>query len=109
MTAYRFIPTLIQRILGNIKRNKNESEIMNMKTTYYPQGVCSNRIDLEVENNIIKEVKFYNGCNGNLKAIAALLKGMEKSRAIDLLKGITCNQNSTSCSDQLARALEEMS
>ena len=79
-----------------------------MKTTYYPKGVCSSQIDIDIEDGIIQDVTFYNGCEGNLKALSALLTGMEKDRAITLLRGITCGHKSTSCSDQFARALEEL-
>lgn len=79
-----------------------------MKFTYYPEGVCSRQIDVEVEDDIIQDVKFVGGCNGNLKGIGALLKGMNVDDAIDRLSGIKCGFKPTSCPDQLAKALKSM-
>lgn len=75
---------------------------------YTPKGVCSSSIDIEVENGIIKSVSFAGGCNGNLQGISSLVRGMQVEDAIDRLKGIRCGFKSTSCPDQLARALESM-
>lgn len=79
-----------------------------MKFTYYPKGVCSRQIDLEVENDIIKDVKFMGGCNGNLKGIGALVKGMSVDDAMERLSGIKCGFKETSCPDQLAQALKSI-
>lgn len=78
-----------------------------MTKTYYPKGVCSRQIDLEIEDGIIKDVKFIGGCNGNLQGISALVKGRKPEEVISVLKGINCNGKGTSCPDQLARALEQ--
>jgi uncharacterized protein (TIGR03905 family) len=75
---------------------------------YQTKGVCSSSIDIEVENNIIKFVEFSGGCNGNLKAISALVTGMKTEDAIKKLKGIRCGFKTTSCADQLALALDGM-
>lgn len=75
---------------------------------YKPQGVCSSAIDIEVKDGVIESVKFTGGCNGNLQGISALVEGMNAEEAIKRLKGIRCGFKSTSCPDQLARALEEM-
>lgn len=77
-----------------------------MKYTYKTYGTCSTQIDYELENDIVKNVKFTNGCNGNLKAISALVEGKNRHEIIKLLKGIKCGYKETSCGDQLARALE---
>lgn len=74
--------------------------------TYYTEGVCSTEINFATEDGILTYVKFEGGCDGNLKAIGALVKGMRIEDVIEKLKGITCESNSTSCADQLARALE---
>lgn len=74
---------------------------------YKTFGVCSKEIHLELENDVIKEVSFVGGCNGNTQGVAALVKGMNAKEAISRLKGIKCNGRPTSCPDQLARALEE--
>lgn len=75
---------------------------------YKPQGVCSSAIDIELKDGVIDSVKFTGGCNGNLQGISALVKGMTPQEAIGRLKGIRCGFKSTSCPDQLARALEGM-
>lgn len=74
---------------------------------YTPSGVCARGIDFEVEDGIIKEVKFMGGCSGNTQGVAALIKGMEIKDAISRIKGINCNGKGTSCPDQLAKALEQ--
>lgn len=73
---------------------------------YQTKGTCSSFIDLEVENDEIKSVEFFGGCNGNLKGISALVTGMKVDDAISKLKGIRCGFKPTSCPDQLAQALE---
>jgi len=76
--------------------------------SYEPKGVCARKIDFEIVDNIIRSVVFIGGCPGNALGVSSLLKGMEVSAAIKKLKGITCGDKSTSCPDQLARALEEL-
>ena len=78
-----------------------------MEYVYEPQGVCSTKMIFEIENNIIKSLKVINGCNGNLKGISELVKGMNIDDVIAKLKGIECGFKSTSCPDQIAKALEE--
>lgn len=75
---------------------------------YQPKGVCSSAIDIDVQNDIIQSVSFTGGCNGNLQGISSLVKGMNIEDAISRLKGIRCGFKSTSCPDQLARALESI-
>ena len=75
---------------------------------YQTKGTCSSAIDLEVNNGIIESVSFMGGCNGNLKGISALVKGMKVEDAIARLEGIRCGFKNTSCPDQLARALESL-
>ncbi len=76
--------------------------------TYQTKGTCSTSIDIEVEEGKIKFVKFFGGCNGNLKGIASLVTGMDIDDAISKLKGIRCGFKTTSCPDQLAQALEQL-
>jgi len=78
-----------------------------MKYTYRTRGTCSSQIDLEIEDGVVHNVRFTGGCNGNLKAIGRLVEGMEAERVIALLEGNTCGPRSTSCADQLTRALRE--
>lgn len=78
-----------------------------MNFSFKPKGVCSQRIDIELEGDIIKAVKFTGGCNGNLQGIASLLRGMRVDDAIARLGGINCNGKGTSCPDQLSKALTQ--
>ena len=74
---------------------------------YKTSGTCSQLIDLEIEGDVIQSVAFTGGCNGNLQGISALVAGMKLDEAISKLKGIQCGHKTTSCPDQLARALEQ--
>lgn len=75
--------------------------------TYQTHGVCSRRIDVEIENDVIVSVKFHGGCSGNTQGVAALAVGMSVDEAISRLEGIHCGPRPTSCPDQLARALKQ--
>lgn len=75
---------------------------------YKTSGVCAKEITFSVEDNLLKDVKFYAGCPGSLQGISSLIKGMEIDEAIRRLQGISCGGKSTSCPDQLARALTEL-
>ncbi len=75
---------------------------------YKTQGTCSQEIEIELKDGVIESVKFTGGCNGNLQGISALVKGMTPQQVIEKCKGIRCGFKSTSCPDQLARALESM-
>lgn len=79
-----------------------------MKYEFTPEGVCSRKIYIDAEDGIVNDVLFVGGCNGNLKGIASLVKGMSVDEVIERLSGITCGMKGTSCPDQLARALEEI-
>lgn len=76
--------------------------------TYKTHGTCSTLIQLNVENGIIKEVSFQNGCNGNLQGISHLVEGMRVENVIKRLEGIRCGMKTTSCPDQLCQALHAM-
>lgn len=76
--------------------------------TYYPQGTCSSRIDFIIDDeDVLRDVQFTDGCNGNLQGISALVRGMKVSDVIGKLQGIRCGYKNTSCPDQLATALRE--
>jgi uncharacterized protein (TIGR03905 family) len=75
--------------------------------TYKTTGTCSTSIDLDVVDGIVRNVKFTNGCNGNLQGIARLVEGMRGEDAIEKLRGIKCGFKNTSCPDQLSYAIEE--
>ena len=76
-----------------------------MHYTYTTEGVCSRKIDFDINNNIITNVTFEGGCNGNLKAIGKLVEGMSVDQIEGYLKGNICGNKGTSCADQLARAV----
>lgn len=78
-----------------------------MEYNYKPRGVCAQNLSFEIEDNIVKHVEFYGGCNGNLKGIATLIEGMPVDQVIEKLEGLRCGHKSTSCPDQLAKALQE--
>ena len=81
-----------------------------MKTiSYIPRGVCSRKIDIELDGDVIKSVRFTGGCNGNTQGISKLVVGMTVQDVIDRLDGIDCNGRGTSCPAQLAKALKENS
>ena len=73
--------------------------------TFYPEGVCSMMIEIELEGEIIKDVVFTGGCNGNLSGISKLIKGMNAEEVIEKLEGTRCGFKDTSCPDQLSKAL----
>lgn len=79
-----------------------------MVYNYKTRGTCSRQITIETDGDIVKSVEFTGGCNGNSKGVAALVKGMKIDDVISRVKGIKCGFKSTSCPDQLAKALEEM-
>ena len=74
---------------------------------YRPHGVCSQLIRVELDGDIVKNVEFVGGCNGNTKGICSLIRGMNVHDVISRLEGITCGYKSTSCPDQLAYALKK--
>lgn len=76
--------------------------------TYRTSGVCARSIFVETEGDVIKDVQFEGGCNGNLKAIGKLVSGRSIDDVIATLEGNTCGNRPTSCADQLARALKEI-
>lgn len=79
-----------------------------MKNIHFtPRGVCSRAIDIELEDGIVRSVRFTGGCSGNTQGLAALVRGMEAKEAIERLSGIRCGFKATSCPDQLAKALQE--
>ena len=78
-----------------------------MKITSRPKGVCSQLMDIEVEDGKIESVKITGGCSGNLQGISSLLKGMDVDEAISRMEGIRCGIKATSCPDQIAQALKQ--
>ncbi len=79
-----------------------------MHYTYKTSGVCSRSIDFDVENGVLKNVKYVGGCDGNLKGIGKLVEGMDIKEVAKRLDGIKCGFKATSCPDQLSKALQEI-
>ena len=79
-----------------------------MTFEYTPKGVCSRKMIIDVENGKVEGLQVIGGCNGNLKGISSLVKGMKVDDVISLLEGIHCGNISTSCPDQLCKALRAM-
>ena len=80
---------------------------MAMKIEYFPKGVCSRQMIIEVEDGIVRDVEVIGGCHGNLQGISALVEGMQVEDVINRLEGLRCGFKSTSCPDQLAQALKK--
>ena len=74
--------------------------------TYKTSGTCSQAIQFDIENDVVKNVQFIGGCNGNTQGVSKLVEGMNVDEVISRLKGIKCGMRPTSCPDQLAKALE---
>jgi len=74
--------------------------------SYKTKGVCSRAIHLDIENDIVKSVRFEGGCAGNTKGVSILAQGMKVDEVITRLEGIKCGFKGTSCPDQLAEALK---
>lgn len=79
-----------------------------MHYQYNTTGVCPTAIEFDIENDVISKVEFKGGCNGNLKGISVLIEGVNPEEAIKRLEGIKCGHRTTSCPDQLAKALKEI-
>lgn len=77
-----------------------------MRYNYRTNGTCSREISFDLEGNIIRNVSFVGGCNGNLKAVSALVEGATVEEITKRCGGITCGMKQTSCADQLARAVQ---
>lgn len=73
---------------------------------FTPSGVCARSIHIDLDGDIIKNVEFTGGCNGNTQGISCLVRGMHVDEAISRMEGITCGFKPTSCPDQLAKALK---
>ena len=79
-----------------------------MRHEYKPKGTCSKKIEFDLaDNNVISNIKFTDGCSGNLRGIAALAEGMDARKLSGMLKGTRCGRRKTSCPDQFALAIEE--
>lgn len=78
-----------------------------MKFSYKTNGTCSYQINFSINGDLVNDVEFIGGCNGNTKGIAALVEGMKVDEVIKRLSSIKCGMKSTSCPDQLSLALQK--
>jgi len=78
-----------------------------MRHEYTTKDTCSQVISFDLDGDVVKNISFYGGCNGNLKAISTILDGWTVEQIENKVKGITCGRRPTSCSDQLATAVRQ--
>lgn len=79
-----------------------------VQTLYKTQGTCSQYIEVAVKDGIVSHCHFYGGCDGNTKGLSQLVVGMKPEDIIKKLDGVRCGMKTTSCPDQLCRALEQV-
>lgn len=79
-----------------------------MEYTYKTKGVCARKIDFEITDGKVHNVRFTGGCGGNTQGVAALAEGMDANELVARLSGIRCGFKGTSCPDQLASAIKEV-
>ncbi len=78
-----------------------------MEYSYTPKGVCSRKINFEIEDGIVRNIRFAGGCSGNTQGVCRLAEGMKAEDIVNRLSGIRCGFKGTSCPDQLAKAVAE--
>ena len=78
-----------------------------MKHSIKPSGVCSSKINFTLDGNVVTNISFKDGCDGNLKAISVLAEGQTVEALTKQLSGICCGRKKTSCSDQFVKALAQ--
>ncbi|MBQ3213638.1 MAG: TIGR03905 family TSCPD domain-containing protein [Clostridia bacterium] len=78
-----------------------------MEYIYKTKGVCASQIKFDINKDVITNIQFFGGCNGNLKAISKILDGWTVEQIENKVKGNTCGFKNTSCADQLALAVRE--
>lgn len=76
-----------------------------MRYSYQPRGICAMQINFDLNDNVVSNIEFIGGCNGNLKAISKLVDGWTVEQIEEKLRGNTCGRKPTSCADQLAVAV----
>ena len=97
------------RTFQNFSMTQNQRSMKTKHVQYETRGTCSRLIDVTAdENDIIQQVFFLGGCNGNLQGVSQLVRGQHIDDVIRKLDGIRCGAKGTSCPDQLCRALEQL-
>lgn len=74
--------------------------------TYITEGTCSRMIELDIDGDKVYNISFTGGCNGNLKALSIVLEGFTINQITERFEGLTCGNRSTSCADQLCKAVK---
>lgn len=77
-----------------------------MRYEYVTENICAWQINFDLEGNVVKNVEFLGGCDGNVKAVSKLVEGMTVEKLVELLEGNTCGENYTSCADQLVQGVK---
>ena len=104
-----FVGMIFQMDMFDVRKIFDRTEGEVRRTAFETCGqVCSRQIDIETDGEVIRQVRYTGGCNGNTQGVAALVAGMKIDEAIARLEGIDCNGRGTSCPDQLARALKQL-
>ena len=80
-----------------------------MQYAYKTENTCAQMITFDIDGDVITNIEFHGGCNGNLKAISKLVNGWMAEKIEEMLTGNTCGRRPTSCADQLAKAVREAS
>lgn len=79
-----------------------------MRHSYTPEGICVSEISFDINTDgVVSDIKFENGCDGNLKIISKIFDGKKAEEIISVCEGTTCDEKSTSCADQFSIALKE--
>lgn len=77
-----------------------------MTIQYKTKGVCSQQMNVKIEDGVVQKVEIVGGCHGNSQGVARLVEGMRAEDAIQKFQGIRCGYKATSCPDQLSKALQ---
>ena len=78
-----------------------------MKYEYYPKGICPMKLEFDLDGDVVTNIVFTGGCNGNLRAIGKLVEGKDAKEIADILRGNDCGGRGTSCADQLSIAIDK--
>ena len=78
-----------------------------MRHDYPTEMVCSQLISFDLNDDVVSNIEFMGGCNGNLKAISKLVDGWTVEKIEEYLLGNLCGRRPTSCADQLSQAIDQ--
>lgn len=94
--------------MENIEIGTQQLQDGSVQTLYQTCGTCSKFIEVAAKDGVVTHCRFYGGCDGNTKGLSQLVVGMKPEDIIKKLDGVRCGMKSTSCPDQLCRALEQL-